>query len=176
MNQNELYHTDVYRGESFSDELYHWKYMSRKWKNGRWVYTYKNEEYEKAKKAKSKAESNRNVKSLKYASAHTNTKSQRQLALKDGKVTRKEAQKYTENKMKEESRKDAYDKAETKYAKAEKKYKNVKIKTLPSRAVGKGAAAIANLGSILSSKVRSLGKPKKKKKGPIITSTSSRSY
>lgn len=43
--KKELYHSERYLGQEFSDELYHWKYLSRKRKNGRWVYTY-------AKKAK----------------------------------------------------------------------------------------------------------------------------
>lgn len=41
INFNELYHSDVYLGKSFSNELYHWKYISRKkGKNGKWIYIY----------------------------------------------------------------------------------------------------------------------------------------
>ena len=28
--QKELYHSERYLGQEFSDELYHWKYLSRK--------------------------------------------------------------------------------------------------------------------------------------------------
>lgn len=38
-----LVHSDQFLGTEFSDELYHWKYIKREKKNGKWVYTYDKE-------------------------------------------------------------------------------------------------------------------------------------
>ena len=37
----EIFHSDTFLGDEFSDELYHWKYIKRvKGKNGKWIYYY----------------------------------------------------------------------------------------------------------------------------------------
>ena len=48
-NSNVLYHSDVYLGQDYSNGIQHWKYMKREWKNGRWVYYYKDAALDKAK-------------------------------------------------------------------------------------------------------------------------------
>lgn len=56
---------DIYTGVENSDRknhLAHWKYLSKKRVNGRWVYTYKNKEYEKAKNERDAAKKKRNKK------------------------------------------------------------------------------------------------------------------
>ena len=52
---NRLYHSDTYLGQEYSNELYHWKYIKREKKNGRWVYYYKDDQYEKLKSDHTKA-------------------------------------------------------------------------------------------------------------------------
>lgn len=37
-----LYHSDVYLGEDYSDGIYHWKYIKKEKKNGKFVYYYDN--------------------------------------------------------------------------------------------------------------------------------------
>ena len=55
-NSTELFHSDVYLGQEFSDGLKHFKYLKRERKNGKWVYYYSNEEYNAAKKKQAQAE------------------------------------------------------------------------------------------------------------------------
>ena len=43
-----IFHSDVYLGQEFSDGLYHWKYIKRERRNGRWVYYYNDEAMNKA--------------------------------------------------------------------------------------------------------------------------------
>lgn len=38
--QSDLVHSDSFLGMEFSDELYHWKYIKREKKNGKWRYYY----------------------------------------------------------------------------------------------------------------------------------------
>lgn len=45
-----LFHSDVYLGQEYSDGLYHWKYIKRERKNGKWVYYYKDDKLAEAKK------------------------------------------------------------------------------------------------------------------------------
>lgn len=40
MNNKELYHSDIYLGETYNDGIKHWKYVSKQKKNGKWVYYY----------------------------------------------------------------------------------------------------------------------------------------
>lgn len=47
-NSTELYHSDVYLGQDFSDGVRHFKYIKREMVNGRWKYYYKDEAYDKA--------------------------------------------------------------------------------------------------------------------------------
>ena len=54
--RNELYHSDKYLGQDFSDGIKHYKYIKREMKNGRWVYYYKDDLTNKAQKNFNRAE------------------------------------------------------------------------------------------------------------------------
>ena len=45
-----LFHSDTFLGDEFSDEMYHWKYIKREKKNGKWVYYYDTSELDKFNK------------------------------------------------------------------------------------------------------------------------------
>lgn len=45
--EEELFHSDTFLGDEFSDEMYHWKYIKRERKNGKWVYYYDTTELDK---------------------------------------------------------------------------------------------------------------------------------
>lgn len=46
-NDDELFHSDLFLGSEFSDELYHWKYVKKKKVNGKWRYYYDAESLKK---------------------------------------------------------------------------------------------------------------------------------
>lgn len=46
-SNDELFHSDSFLGEEFSDELQHYKYIKREKKNGKWVYYYDTKELDK---------------------------------------------------------------------------------------------------------------------------------
>lgn len=48
-NSTELFHSDTYLGQDFSDGIRHFKYIKREMVNGRWRYYYKDDAYDKAK-------------------------------------------------------------------------------------------------------------------------------
>lgn len=54
--KNELFHSDTYLGQDFSDGIRHWKYIKREKVNGRWRYYYKDNAYDKANTAYQKAQ------------------------------------------------------------------------------------------------------------------------
>ena len=73
MQRNILYHSYTYLGQTFEDdELRHWKYISKERKNGRWVYTYKNDKYENSKQSLNNAKQNYDKKMMNYAVADSN--------------------------------------------------------------------------------------------------------
>lgn len=43
MNKDELFHSEIYLGQDFSDGFKHFKYIKREKKNGKWVYYYKDD-------------------------------------------------------------------------------------------------------------------------------------
>ena len=45
--KDEIFHSDIYLGKDFSDGIQHFKYIKREKKNGKWVYYYQDDEYEK---------------------------------------------------------------------------------------------------------------------------------
>lgn len=46
-DKEELFHSDTFLGDEFSDEMYHWKYIKKKKVNGKWRYYYDNSELDK---------------------------------------------------------------------------------------------------------------------------------
>lgn len=171
----ELYHSERYLGQEFSDELYHWKYLSRKRKNGRWVYTYKNQDYAKAKSNLDKAERDYISDTANYNMSNSTVSAYRQDSIKDGKISDKEAKDYARIKMFNDEYFAKYKESGAKYINAKSNFNSVRVKTLPSRIIGKGAEAVANMvskiGSAISKHVKfkpatlkTLKEPGKKKK------------
>lgn len=64
--KNELYHSDTYLGEDYSDGIRHFKYVKKEKRNGRWVYYYSDAEYEKAKREYNNAKKDYNKASSEY--------------------------------------------------------------------------------------------------------------
>jgi hypothetical protein len=60
-SNSEIYHSDVYLGQDFSDGIKHWKYIKRERRNGRWVYYYKDDKYDKLLKESSNAYANKKI-------------------------------------------------------------------------------------------------------------------
>jgi hypothetical protein len=46
-DEEELFHSDTFLGDEFSDEMYHWKYIKKKKVNGKWRYYYDTTELDK---------------------------------------------------------------------------------------------------------------------------------
>lgn len=151
--KKELYHSEKYLGQEFSDELYHWKYLSRKRKNGRWVYTYKNQDYAKAKSKLDKAERDYIYDTAQYDMARSTADAHRQNSFKNGKISDEEANDYAFFKMFEDEKFSKYKESGAKYVNAKSKFNSVSIKTLPSRIIGNGAAAVANMVSKIGSAI-----------------------
>lgn len=49
-NEDELYHSDTYLGEDYTDGIHHWKYIKRERINGKWRYYYKDDKLDSLKK------------------------------------------------------------------------------------------------------------------------------
>lgn len=60
-NNSSLYHSDEYLGEDYTDGIKHWKYIKREKRNGRWVYYYKDDKYDKLLKESSNAYANKKI-------------------------------------------------------------------------------------------------------------------
>lgn len=176
MNENELYHSEIYLGKDFSDGIRHWKYVKRVKKNGKWVYYYDDAEYTNAKsnanlasKNLEKAKTAEKTAMDKYWNAKANIKRAEDYNPLDGTAGSKERRaiavevatgraKFAEYK---------YNKAisNTKTAsehakKAVEQYRSVALKTAPRRIIAQGIAAIGNVLSTLSSKINSYIKKK----------------
>lgn len=166
--KNELYHSDIYLGEDYSDGIQHFKYIKREMKNGKWVYYYKDAEYDKAKKNYSKTKDAYNRES----EAYKNTKHYKDRAYEAFKKSRNpygdqsknkdDAWAYAENTYLSKQQLKKKEAAKKKYDAATKKYKKVKIKSIPRRAIAKGIVATANTVSSLSAKVKKQIKKKLK--------------
>lgn len=173
MKNHELYHTDIYLGQDFSDGIKHWKYVKRVKVNGKWRYYYDDAEYSNAKNAV-KTASKQYLEDYakdyhakeKIAEAKPALETARQNYLKDknNEAAKKEYRKQSMNMANLEIDRDITDyySAESKEAvkTAVNKYKKVKLKTAPRRIIAKGLAAIGNALSTLSSKVASYKKKK----------------
>lgn len=181
---NELYHSDIYLGQDFSDGVKHFKYIKRERKNGRWVYYYSNEEYNKAKQASKAASAKADVLNKEYAKAsreHSNkviadnnarVRQQLSFHLKDsskGIINKYKANKNYEQAKKDSSKAynelvDAYKKksealsksynADQEASAAKSKYEKVAKKTKAHRAVGKTVVKVANKLSNASYKAK----------------------
>lgn len=136
-NKNVLYHSDVYLGETYNDGLYHWKYIKRERRNGRWVYYYSDAEYSNAKNAyiKAKQEFKNSEKNL----IQVNNKSTSVHSSENSTVEDKDNADIALSKAYER-----YTAADKKYNATEKKWQHVKKKTATRRTIAIGATAVAN--------------------------------
>lgn len=73
---DELYHSDEYVGEDYSDGICHWKYIDKKKVNGKWRYIYKLEKggYDLGKNLHEKTLSLKNTETGSGVTAATGTK------------------------------------------------------------------------------------------------------
>lgn len=160
-NKNSLMHSDTYLGQDYTNGLYHWKYIKREKVNGKWRYYYKNEELEKSEAAVRKAETDANVKGLRYHVERQNTTGNGDIsgALKNKRgnvygTTLNKNYTYSGSKVEED-----YIKATQKANKVYKENAKIRLKSIPVAIVATGVAAAKN---VLSS-IGSLFKKKKKK-------------
>ena len=133
--KNELYHSDIYLGQDFSDGVKHWKYIKREKKNGRWVYYYKNDKLDKLYSKKLDALNNAMRESSKYKEIGTRYSYGKNKDTIHYKIERKD---YSDKKA---------DAAWKKYNKAKGKYNKEKLIDIPSSVVGTAAAGAANVVS-----------------------------
>lgn len=148
--QDELYHSEVYLGEDFSDGIRHWKYVKKERVNGKWRYYYSDAEYEKAKSKYNKAKANY-YKDLQAKSA-SDVDVQTHAQLYDQNKSKEVANRlagYTMSYYKNDKK---LIESGKKYLNAKKNLKKVKIKTFARRTVAKGIAAVANFFSNLKKK------------------------
>ena len=183
-NKNELFHSDTYLGQDFSDGIRHFKYIKREMVNGRWRYYYSNAEYNAAKSNLRKANTNYNVASKLARKADNNyTRAQNEVVLGNlgkevanafhkseknplkkikTKKTLKRATKEYGEAIKERNKahevKKAYDTNKNDKAKQLDKYQaeydKVAKKTKVQRAVGNTAVKVANAVSETDYKIK----------------------
>lgn len=68
-NNSTLYHSDTYLGNDYTDGIKHWKYIKREKRNGRWIYYYKDDKYDKLRNKSSNAHIDSNIALNKYYDA-----------------------------------------------------------------------------------------------------------
>lgn len=137
--KKELYHSDTYLGQEFSDGLKHYKYLKKvRTSSGKWRYIYDETELKKAeseinnlKKVRDKLKNKDGY--LKYVDKNGNT-----VYKKDGStLTMRGNNKQTAADKVKESIND-------KIASLEKKHAKQKIKDIPKRIVSRGIGFVSN--------------------------------
>jgi hypothetical protein len=129
-----------------SDELYHWKYIKREKKNGKWVYYYDNPEenkvnsrYNVAEKRQLRAGSN-----LGFSMYQKNELENKYRNIA-GPMTPEDHQKNNIINARMVKEQKEYDDADRELDKAHKARANMYIKTLAPKAITKGLNAISSL-------------------------------
>ena len=186
-SSTELFHSDVYLGQDFSDGIRHWKYIKREMVNGRWKYYYKDDAYDKAnskfKSATNKYLTNQNKidkilkdeKEVLNKNQYNNALIERynssgligKMALR--KKTMAAAKSNKELKQKQQTAYKEYEKADKESKKAldeaktaEKERNKAKNKDKARKALAKGGIKVANAASEASYKTKkSIAKGKK---------------
>ena len=144
---NKLYHSDTYLGETYNDGLYHWKYIKKERKNGRWVYYYSDAEYDNAKNNLNIAKNNYYDSEKKLVETNTNYEQ----------IQNSEKSSIEDKEAADVDLLKAYNKyaeAGKKYTQAKKNWENIKVKTATRRTIGKGITAVANAISKLNYKIK----------------------
>lgn len=141
-----------------SDELYHWKYIKRERKNGRWVYYYDQSELDFQKRQLDKANTHAHI-TQRRATAAKNVldKSNEIRFKKHGDPVNWPVEDSVDNARQTDVWQNHV--AANKAAKARvsvltERYKKAKTKSLPARTISKGLVAIANFASRVFRKKR----------------------
>lgn len=142
----------IYTGRELisENELKHWKYIKKKKVNGKWRYYYSDPEYTSAKQNKDKAD--KELANATYRKFGHEDNLKKEYAKRGGMVgiASKEDEAAIKKARDNVARaNNNYKNAMAKQYKAREKYKKITLKTLPRRAVAKGAAAVANMLSKL---------------------------
>ena len=167
MNNKELFHSDIYLGEDYSDGIRHWKYVKReKLSNGKYRYYYKDDELDKTYSDwentivdRSKAYSDKWNKELAYDRAKSNRESAESNFRKN--TTVENGKKYSNSTADEKKKYNEYEQALINYDVIDKKamtlakkYDKMKLAHTPQRVIAKGIAAVANLLENVKSKFK----------------------
>ena len=144
MNNKELYHSDIYLGEEYSDGIKHYKYLKKvKTSSGKWRYIYDETELKNAKnkmkeleKARKKLENNKGYVSYinkdgDYVSRNVNEGT---TITTSGSYNNKQSKKDIET-----------EKLLEKEEKVTKNYYTQKFKDIPKRVISKGLSYIHDL-------------------------------
>jgi len=138
-NNSSLYHSDEYLGEDYTDGIYHWKYIKREKKNGRWVYYYEDKKADALKNKYNKAY----IDNINSGAFQRNEKKIDINKLDRGNTLIRSSKKP--GTLSVWSKKDAL--SLEKYSKAARKYRNHMSKTLPRRIAAKAAITTLNAAS-----------------------------
>lgn len=148
-DEENLYHSDTYLGEDYSDGIKHWKYVKKETINGKTRYYYSDAEYENAIKDYYKAKSDYSAAYINKNRAYENYQKTR--SKESNNVLNKGAKALDvadvniriARKLSDEADK-KYKSASVEYDKAYTKYQNTTIKTFARRTIATGVAAVMN--------------------------------
>ena len=155
------------------DELYHFKYIKREWKGGRWVYTYDTSgtEYDQAKRDVVDAFNKAGSSYKGHVDAQRNADNTYRRANEDGRVSDQEKLDIYNSVDQEQKARDRFDQDKAAYEKVVAEYENVSAKTLIARTTAKTVAAVANFITSVAINFRDLFiKPNKQSTSTKTTS------
>ena len=161
-DKNVLYHSDVYLGSTFNDGIYHWKYVKREKRNGKWVYYYSDPTYDKAKNNYNAAD--KRLKSAESKMFSVNTKNQKIYNNPNSTVEDKDRADIELQKAYKE-----YEAVSKNHAIAKKNWEKEQTKKTRGKAIADRVIKIANKASDAHYKAKKkvdeiINKAKKKKK------------
>lgn len=139
-DKNVLYHSDVYLGATFSDGIYHWKYVKREKRNGKWVYYYSDPTYDKAKNTYNAVD--KRLKSAESKLVSANTHNQKVHSNPNSTVEDKDRADIELQKVYKE-----YESITKSHAKAKKNWEKEQSKKTRGKAIADRVIKIANKAS-----------------------------
>ena len=144
MNNKELYHSDIYLGEEYSDGIKHYKYLKKvKTSSGKWRYIYDETELKNAKNKMKELERARKKLEDKNGNVEFIDKSGnfKSVNVGDGSTTTI----YGGNNQKQSKKDIETEKLLEKEEKVTKNYYTQKFKDIPKRVISKGLSYIHDL-------------------------------
>ena len=139
------------------DELRHWKYISKKRVNGKWVYTYDNPELHNATKKENIARAEIDVAKKKHTGAKYGVKdaaidlnsyaSKSDDSINAARRLQRKENNYKEVLAKEKQAAQNVEKAVKKHEQAAKNLKKTKLKMIPGKMLARGLTFVSNLFS-----------------------------